>query len=109
MKKAFTVLDKTPLISNESNGVTRQTVTYQIGDNKFRIHYENSNGRCMGFNSDMCLKQYSKNDAKWNNLEDIRMLNMSTPIPGYYAMRESITHMNEFFKKMEERMVKIYS
>ena len=57
----------------------------------------------------MCISQYSAKDARWNNLEDISILKMSISIPNYYSRENSINHMNEFFERMEERMVIVYS
>jgi hypothetical protein len=101
------LLDETEKVVNHQGGVTKQTKTYKLGDEKFKIRYENSNGSPLGFNSKMCLSQYSKEKAQWNNLEDISVLKMSSPIPSYYSSGSG-KHMEEFFKLMEERLIKIY-
>lgn len=106
-KAKLILLDETPLVNNMDSGVTKQTKTYSLNGEKFQIRFENSNGSPIGFNYKMCLSQYSKTEAKWNNLEDIKVLGMG-PIPSYYS-RECLAYMNLFFKKMEERLVKIYS
>jgi len=101
------LLDETPLVNDLNKGVTKQTKTYSLNGEKFQIRYENSNGSPLGFNYKMCLAQYSKAEGKWNNLEDIKVFDMG-PIPSYYS-RDCLTHMKLFFKKMEERLTKIYS
>ena len=106
--KALEILDETLFIHDTNKGVTKQTKTYRLENEKFQISYENSNGSPMGFNSKMCLRQYSKEKATWNTLEDISVLNMSIRIPSYYSS-DSKKHCTEFFQKMEERLVKIYS
>jgi hypothetical protein len=106
--KTLEILDETLFIHDTSKGVTKQTKTYFLNGEKFQIRFENSNGSPMGFNYKMCLAQYSKADAKWNNLEDIKVLNMSSRIPSYYSS-DAKKHCIEFFQKMEERLVKIYS
>lgn len=106
-KCKLVVLDETPLVIDTNHGVTKQTKTYSLNGEKFQIRYENSNGRPLVFNSKMCLVQYSKANAKWNYLEDIRVLEIG-PIPNYYNSG-CLNHMKEFFKKMEERLVKMYS
>ncbi len=106
-KVKLEVLDETPLVNDLNKGITKQTKTYSLNGEKFQIRFENSNGSPMGFNYKMCLSQYSKAEAKWNNLEDIKVLGME-PIPSYYA-RECLSFMQRFFKLMERRLVKIYS
>ena len=106
-KVKLEVLDETPLVNDLHRGITKQTKTYSLNGEKFQIRFENSNGSPMGFNYKMCLAQYSKSDGKWNNLEDIKVLNLG-PIPSYYSA-ESNHYMKTFFKLMEERLVKIYS
>jgi hypothetical protein len=106
-KVKLEVLDETPLVNDLHRGITKQTKTYSLNGEKFQIRFENSNGSPMGFNYKMCLAQYSKADGKWNNLEDIKVLNLG-PIPSYYSA-ESNHYMQKFFKLMEERLVKIYS
>jgi len=106
--KTLEILDETLFIHDTSKGVTKQTKTYRLENEKFQIHYENSNGSPMGFNSKMSLRQYSKEKATWNTLEDISVLNMSSRIPSYYSS-DAKKHCIEFFQKMEERLVKIYS
>ena len=101
------LLDATPLVNDTDKGITKQTKTYLLNGEKFQIRYENSNGSPSGFNCKMCLCQYSKSEASWNNLEDIKVLGMGV-IPSYYS-KDCITHMKEFFKLMEKRLVKIYS
>jgi len=101
------LLDETEKVLNHQGGVTKQTKTYKLGDEKFQIRYENSNGSPCGFNSKMCLRQYSKEKAQWNNLEDISVLKMPFPKPSYYSS-ESTRYMEEFFKLMEKRLTKIY-
>jgi hypothetical protein len=105
-KPKLIVLDETPLVNDLNKGITKQTKTYSLNGERFQIRYENSNGSPMGFNYKMCLAQYSKAESKWNNLEDIKVLGLGG-IPSYYS-RECLSHMNLFFKKMEERLVKIY-
>ena len=100
------LLDETELVNGSSS--ISQRKTYQLGTEKFQIRYENSNGSPCGFNSKMCLSQYSKEKGQWSNLEDIKVLSMSTSIPSYYSSDKK-THMDEFFKKMEVRLTKIYS
>lgn len=105
-EKDFEVLDT---FENIKHGVTKKVQIYRLKNSeKFRITYENSNGSPLGFNSKMCISQYSAKDARWNYLEDISILKMSISIPNYYSS-DSINHMNEFFERMEERMVIIYS
>jgi hypothetical protein len=106
-KVKLEVLDETPLVNNSQGGLTKQTKTYFLNGEKFQIRFENSNGSPMGFNYKMCLSQYSKSEAKWNNLEDIKVLGMG-PIPSYYSS-DNISFMKKFFKLMEERIIKIYS
>ena len=106
-KVKLVLLDETPLVNDLRKGLTKQTKTYSLNGEKFQIRFENSNGSPMGFNYKMCLSQYSKAEAKWNNLEDIKVLGMG-PIPSYYSY-DSLSFMKTFFKKMEERLVKIYS
>ena len=106
-KPKLVLLDETPLVNNSQGGLTRQTKTYSLNGEKFQIRFENSNGSPMGFNYKMCLRQYSKAEGKWNNLEDIKVLGMG-PIPSYYS-HDTLSFMKTFFKKMEERLVKIYS
>lgn len=106
-KVKLELLDETPLVNDLNKGITKQTKTYSLNGEKFQIRFENSNGSPMGFNYKMCLSQYSKAEAKWNNLEDIEVLGMG-PIPSYYSA-ESNNYMKKFFKLMEERLVKIYS
>ena len=106
-KVKLELLDETPLVNDLNKGLTKQTKTYSLNGEKFQIRFENSNGSPMGFNYKMCLAQYSKADAKWNQLEDISVLGMG-PIPSYYSV-ESNNYMKTFFKKMEERIIKIYS
>ena len=106
--KDFEVLDTLERI-NTIRGITKKIQIYRLNNGeKFRITYENSNGFPMGFNSKMCIAQYSQKDARWNNLEDISALQMSMVTPSYYS-QDSIKHMNEFFDKMEKRMIKVYS
>jgi len=105
-KPKLIVLDETPLVNDLNRGITKQTKTYSLNGERFQIRYENSNGTPMGFNYKMCLAQYSKAESKWNNLEDIKVLGLGE-ITSYYS-RECLSHMNLFFKKMEERLVKIY-
>ena len=105
-KPKLIVLDETPLVNDLNRGITKQTKTYSLNGERFQIRYENSNGTPMGFNYKMCLAQYSKAESKWNNLEDIKVLGLGG-IPSYYSS-ECLSHMNLFFKKMEERLVKIY-
>jgi hypothetical protein len=100
-------IDETEFIHGDGRGITKQTRTYNLNGDKFQIRYENSNGSPLGFNSKMCLTQYSKSEGRWNYLEDIKVLKMSTPIPNYYSS-SCKAHALEFFQKMEERMVKIY-
>lgn len=107
-KPKLILLDETPLVNNSNRGITKQTKTYSLNGEKFKITYENSNGKPLGFNYKMCLSQYSKSEAKWNWLEDIRVLGELEHIPSYYST-QCLTHMKLFFKKMEERLVKIYS
>ena len=101
------LLDETKKVLNYQDGVTKQTKTYKLGSNKFQIRYENSNGFPLGFNYKKCLMQYSEEKAEWSRLEDISVLTMSFPTPSYYSA-ESPRHMEEFFEKMEERLIKIY-
>ena len=108
MKKSLQILDETEFIHDTNQGVTSLTKTYQFGEDKFQIRYENSNGSPLGFNSKMCLRQYSREKAQWNNLEDIRVLKMSEEIPSYYS-RSCKNHCLEFFQKMEERIIRVYS
>ena len=108
MKKSLEILDETEFINDTNQGVTSLTKTYQFGEDKFQIRYENSNGSPLGFNSKMCLRQYSREKAQWNNLEDIRVLKMSEEIPSYYSLYCK-NHCLEFFQKMEERIIRVYS
>ena len=108
MKKSLQILDETEFIHDTNGGVTSFTKTYQFGEDKFQIRYENSNGSPLGFNSKMCLRQYSREKAQWNNLEDIRVLKMSEGIPSYFSP-SCKSHCLEFFKKMEERIIRVYS
>ena len=108
MKKSLQVLDETECIHVTNKGVTSLTKTYQFGEDNFQIRYENSNGSPLGFNSKMCLRQYSREKAQWNNLEDIRVLKMSEGIPSYYS-HSCKTHCLEFFQKMEDRIIRVYS
>ena len=108
MAKKLEILDKTEFINDLRRGVTSLTETYQFGEDKFQIRYENSNGNPLGFNSKMCLRQYSRKDAKWNNLEDITVLKMNGEIPSYYS-HNCKSHCEEFFKKMKERIIRVYS
>ena len=103
------LIDTTGRFVDERDGITRETRTYKLGDEKFQIFYENSNGWSLGFNYKMCLKQYSKSDAKWNNLEDHKVLNMTTLIPSYFNFPSTKKHADEFFKLMEQRLEKVYS
>ena len=102
------LIDETELIVNPNRGITKQIKTYQVGDEKFQIRYENSNGSPMGFNYKMCLAQYSKEKAQWNNLEDISVLKMSEKIPNYFS-HNAVNHLKEFQLKMLQRLNKIYS
>lgn len=102
-------IDETEFISNKTVGKTKLIRYYLLNGKKFRIQYENSNGFSMGFNTKQCLDQYSEHDAKWNHLEDISVLKMSTKCPSYFNMEESKNHCMEFFRKMEAHLVKIYS
>lgn len=106
-KPKLILLDETPLVNDLNRGVTKQTKTYSLNGERFQIRYENSNGSPLGFNYKMCLSQYSKSESKWNNLEDIKVLGELSQIPSYYS-RECFSHMTLFFKRMEERLVKIY-
>ena len=109
MKGKLIVIDETSPVINTKSGVFKQTKTYRLGDEKFQIRYENSNGSPLGFNTKKCLCQYSKNDGKWNYLEDISVLSESVRnVPSYYCST-SKQHMELFFKEMEDRIVKIYS
>src|SRR3990172_9388299 len=90
-----------------TSGVTKQTKYYNMDGRKFAIAYENSNGSPMGFNSKMCLRQYDGVNAKWHNLEDIKVLGMGK-IPNYFSDGESRRHMNEFFTKMEKHLTTVY-
>ena len=103
----FKLIDETEFIHDTNKGITKQTRTYDLNGEKFQIRYELSNGSPLGFNSKMCLSQYSKAEGRWNNLEDIKVLSMSTPIPSYYS-NSAKSHAVEFFTKMEARLVKIY-
>jgi hypothetical protein len=106
--KDFEILDTFQNI-NPNGGMTKKVNVYRLKNGeKFRITYENSNGFPLGFNSKKCIAQYSKKDSQWNNLEDISVLQMSMPTPSYYSS-STVTHMNEFFDRMEKRMVTIYS
>lgn len=100
-------IDETEFINDTGKGITKQTRTYELNGEKFKIHYELSNGSPMGFNTKMSLLQYSKGDGKWNFLEDISVLKMNGPIPSYFS-RTAKGHALEFFRKMEEHLVKIY-
>ena len=91
------------------SGLTKTERYYKLGDRTFMIRYENSNGSPLGFNSKMCLRQYDPAKGCWNNLEDIKCLDMSTKIPNYFSEHESRRHMNEFVAKMEKHMVEVYS
>lgn len=116
--KLLKLLDASPLIN--SDGVTKQTKIYEFNGEKFRISYENSKGTPISWNYEitkgtptawnykMCLSQYSKLEAKWNNLEDISVLDIS-PVPYYGNLPLSKVHCATFFKKMEKRLVKVYS
>jgi len=101
-KKKIKAITETKLIN--SNGCTRLTKFYDINGKKFRIHYENSNG---SNSRDMYLSQYDGN--KWNYLDTIDIIDMDIPKPSYYADKESLRHLNEFFSKMEKHLVTIYS
>lgn len=108
-KPKLKLLDETSLIHDLKNGITKQTKTYQLGDQKFQIRYENSNGSPLGFNHKMCICQYSKSEAKWNYLEDISVIKDKLgPTPSYFSY-QSKQHMIRFFKEMEDRLVRIYS
>jgi hypothetical protein len=107
-KAKFKKIDQTELINDLNKGITKQTRTYELNGEKFQIRYELSNGSPLGFNYKMCLAQYSKNDGKWNYLEDIGVLSMSKPIPSYFS-NQAAAHAMEFFTKMEMRLNKIYS
>jgi hypothetical protein len=108
MKKSLQILDETEFINDTNQGVTSLTKTYGFGEDKFQIRYENSNGSPLGFNSKMCLRQYSREKAQWNNLEDIRVLKMSEGIPSYFSS-SCKSHCLEFFQKMEDRIIRVYS
>jgi len=62
----------------------------------------------MGFNSKMCLQQYSKSNAEWNRLEDNKTLNMTIKQTSYYDFPSTKKHADEFFTLMEQRLEKIY-
>ena len=102
-------IKETEFINDGRNGVTKQTRYYEMNGEKFIIKYENSNGSCLGFNSKMCLQQYSKADACWNNLEDIGVLSMSAKIPNYFGEVDSKRHAEEFFTKMEKHLIIVYA
>ena len=108
MSKKLQLLDETEFINDTNKGVTSLIKTYKFGEDKFQIRYENSNGSPLGFNSKMCLRQYSREKAQWNNLEDIRVLKMNQGIPSYYS-QSCKTHCLEFFQKMEDRIIRVYS
>ena len=108
MAKKLKVIDTTTILQDAQNGITRLTRTYELNGEKFRIHYENSNGFPLGFNYKKCLSQYSRASAKWNNLEDISSLPIG-PSPSYYNLEASKLHMEEFFRQMEKRLVSVYS
>ena len=102
------VIDETPRITDaEKRGITKQTKTYKLNGEKFQIRYENSNGSPLGFNSKMCLAQYSKAEGRWNKLEDIKVLDIN-PAPSYFS-HQCVAHMDQFFELMEQRLEKIYS
>ena len=109
MKSKLIIIDETSPVIDTNRGMIKQTKTYRLGDEKFQICYEHSNGSPLGFNTKKCLCQYSKNDGKWNYLEDISVLSESVRnVPSYFSS-ESKQHMELFFKEMESRLVKIYS
>lgn len=111
MKKSATtsnlkVLDVSPLVN--TSDATRQTKIYDLNGERFRIFYENTNGSPLGFKSNMALSQYCRVHACWNYLEDITVLDIPRK-PTYHDLPESKAHCALFFKKMEERLVKIYA
>lgn len=109
MKSKLIIIDETSPVIDTNRGMIKQTKTYRLGDEKFQICYEHSNGSPLGFNTKKCLCQYSKNDGKWNYLEDISVISESVRnVPSYFSS-ESKQHMELFFKEMEARLVKIYS
>jgi hypothetical protein len=67
-----------------------------------------SNGCPIGFNSKKCLSQYDPAAAKWNYLEDIKVLDMKTKCGNYYDIYTAQLEMREFFTKMEKHLTTVY-
>ena len=105
-KLILKIIKESPLINADTE--TRQTKYYELNGERFQIAYNNSNGFPLGFNYKMCLSQYSKRDSKWNNLEDISILDISET-PSYCHKENSLKHLKDFFQKMEEHLVTVYN
>ena len=105
--KKLKIISQSPI--TQRSGLTKYEEIIELNDIKFRIRYENSNGDPMGFNYKMCLSAFSKSEIKWNNLDDISVLDMTRKIPNYFSVTESKLHCKEFTTKMKDRILKIYS
>lgn len=100
-------LDATEFVKNARGGVTKLEKVYKIGEKRFRIRYENSNGFPLGFNYKKCLSQY--NGEEWKNLDDISVLSGKLGATPSYFSTDSYAHCEAFFKLMEARILNIYS
>jgi hypothetical protein len=107
-KLKLKLLQSSELIADERNGITKQTKYYECEGRKFRITYEMSNGCPLGFNYKKCLSQYDKEAGKWNNLVDIKALDMKVKCTNYYSMGIAKDEMNEFFTKMIDHLKTVY-
>jgi hypothetical protein len=104
VKPKLKVIETSPIINQD--GKTALTKFYTLNGVKYKIRYENSNGTSLGFNDKMCLLCFD--GAKWNALEDIRILNIEKA-PNYFSHQESRVHKEKFFKLMEKHLVTVYS
>lgn len=92
-----------------TEGDSRITKIYTMGDDKFKIYYENSNGSPMGFNYKKCCAIWDPTNKKWNNLHDIKDIpNIEHKSPNYYDVRATKLHADEFFIKMEQLIIEFY-
>lgn len=106
MENKLVLIDTTPLVNTTTgNAMTKQTQTYFMGDQKFQIRFIHANGYTG--NNDKALYVYSKLQERWNFLEDISTLGMGE-VPSYYSPKECADFCQQFFKKMEARIKKIY-
>lgn len=101
----LTIIESSELIN--SNGVTSRTIYYKSDCNrKFKIRYDMSNGSPLGFNYKKSASEFK--DGKWNYIDEIKNLNMTTHCDNYYAHDDALRECREFFRLMTKKIQNFY-